>query len=165
MGRRGPARTPTELLKLQGSWRADKRDAKEPKAPKGTPETLLIDLTKTERDVFDQTCRILESMGVLNKTDGTAISRYAKAVVRYNKVSAFCEKRGETYPQYVTDREGNKTIKGIKRFPESYIRNELENTLLRLEREFGLTPSSRAGIEVQEQKPTTDLELKYFGAS
>lgn len=165
MGRRGPAKTPTELLKLQGSWRAKKRDTKEPKAPKGTPETLLVDLTEREKNVFDQTCKVLDSMGVLNKTDGTAISRYCKAIVRYNDICDFCEKNGDTYQQHATDKNGETILKAVRRYPESTIRNELENTLLRLEREFGLTPSARAGIEVQEQKPQTEMEVKYFGAS
>lgn len=153
MGRRGPARMPTEVLKMVGSHRAKHRDAVEPKPPKETPDAS-VQMSEAEQLVFDRVCDHLRSMQLEASTDGDAVARYAKGLVRYNEVCAVTDKYGESY----------ETPKGdIRRRPESSIRNELENTLLKLEREFGLTPSARAGIEIPDRKSNDELERRFIG--
>lgn len=153
MGRRGPAKTPTAVLKMTGSHRAKSRDKVEPKPPTDTPESEIV-LSDAEQRVFDSVCAHLRSMQLEASTDGAAVARYAKGIIRYNEVCAVTDKEGESYL----------TEKGdYKRRPESSIRNELENTLLKLEREFGLTPSARAGLEISDRKSNDNLERKYIG--
>ena len=152
MGARGPARTPTVRLALVGSHRAKSREAKEPK-PKQLKPPTSIKLTSKEKRVFDKAYDLLKSMMLHAQTDGNALARYAKNVVLYNDCCAFIEQHGHTHAVTRIIDGKPKTV-GAKRFAESRIRNELESTLLRLEREFGLTPSARAGLQVD--KPTDE---------
>lgn len=147
MGRRGPPRTPTEHLKLVGSWRADQREGKEPKPEAAKPESQ-VSLTDEEKVVYDQICDLVTGMGLQAKTDGNAIARYAKNLVLYNSLCEFCATNGEHLPTYEII-EGEQTIVGMERFPQSKQKNEVELMLIRLEREFGLTPAARASLHVE----------------
>ena len=162
MGRRGPPRTPTSLLKIAGSNRAASREGKEPKPDASRPKTS-VKMSAPERRVFNTVCKKLKGMGLQADTDGDAIARYAKNLARYNLMSAFTDKHGDTYPVYDRHKDGTKSIRIMKRFPESNIRNELETTLLRIEKDFGLTPSARSGLEVDVVEKLQGLEAKYFG--
>ena len=152
MGSRGPQKTPTVQLALVGSHRAKSREGKEPKPKQAKPSTS-IKLTTAEKRVFNKTYDMLKSMRLHAASDGNALARYAKNVVLYNAVQAACDEYGETVPVVKTI-NGEDVVTGRKRSDESRIRNELESTLLRLEREFGLTPSARAGLQVE--KPTDE---------
>ena len=147
MGTRGPARTPTVKLAELGSHRAKTRAATEPKPATTKPKTTLR-LTPEERRVFNSVCKLLSGMGLQAVTDGNAIARYAMNLLRYQDACDWCVKHGESFPVYETI-NGERKIRHMKRFPQSLVRNELESTLLRLEREFGLTPSARAGLDVE----------------
>lgn len=147
MGSRGPTRTPTVRLAEVGSHRAKSRAKKEPTPDKTKPKTTLK-LTTAERRVFNNICKLLSSMNLQAATDGNAIARYAINLLKYQDACDWCSKHGETFPVYEMV-GGERKIRHVKRFPQSQIRNELEGTLLRLEREFGLTPSARAGLEVE----------------
>jgi len=152
MKKRGPARTPTHLLKLVGSHRAVSREGKEPKPPTEKPKSS-VKMTAQERRVFDIVCETIKGMGLQASTDGNAIARYAKSIVRYNSVCEFILKHGESYAIYDRHKDGTKTIRLMKRFPESSLRNELESSLLRLEQQFGLTPAARASLEIENAAP------------
>ena len=160
MGSRGPARTPTAQLALVGSTRAKQRMEKEPKPDTTKPKTTLK-LTTDERRVFTNICKLLKSMSLQAATDGNAIARYARNLLKYQDACDWCEEHGETYELHQTVK-GEKLLKGVRRYPQSQIRNELEGTLLRLEREFGLTPSARSGLEV-DVKPSTSFQEKFIG--
>ena len=160
MGTRGPARTPTAQLALVGSTRAKQRMEKEPTPDTTKPKTTLK-LTTDERRVFNNICKLLKSMNLQAVTDGNAIARYAMNLLKYQDACDWCSKHGETFPVYEMV-GGERKIRHVKRFPQSQIRNELEGTLLRLEREFGLTPSARSGLEV-DVKPSTSFQEKFIG--
>jgi P27 family predicted phage terminase small subunit len=148
MGSRGPARTPTVRLALVGSHRAKSREKKEPKPRQIKPPTT-IRLTDKERRVFNKTYDLLKSMSLHAQTDGNALARYAKNVILYNDASAFVAKNGHTHAITAIVQGKPKTV-GAKRFAESRMLNELDATLLRIEREFGLTPSARASLQVDQ---------------
>jgi len=162
MGKRGPPRTPTAILKLHGSHRAASREGNEPK-PKAAQPRASIKLSAIERRVFNTACGLVESMGLQAATDGNALARYAKNVVRYNAACEFIEKHGESYAVYDRHNDGTKTIRMMKRFPESFLRNELESTLLRLEQQFGLTPAARASLETDTAQETNATAKRFFG--
>ena len=95
MGTRGPSPTPTRVLELRGSWRANARpgepkpDAARPKPPKW--------LGAEARQAFLYLSRQLDAMGVLTRLDQNALARYVTLWVRYRKAEAFIEKHGDTY--------------------------------------------------------------------
>ena len=145
----GRTRQPTELLKLTGNERAIKRAKREPK-PKPERPACPVSLSSTERRIFNATVEKIESLGLIANTDGAAIGRYAIALARFNRVKKYCDANGLVY----------ESGSGRRRAPESVILNETEQTLLKLEREFGLTPSGRAGLQIERPQPES-LEAKY----
>ncbi len=160
MGQRGPRRTPTAQLALVGSTRAKPRMEKEPKPDETKPDTTLR-LSDDEQRVFANICTLLASMNLQAATDGNAIARYAKNLLRYQLVCDWTDKNGESFPVYEMV-DGEQKIRQMKRYPQSVIRHELEATLLRLEREFGLTPSARSGLEVTTTKKHVGPAAKYL---
>jgi len=151
MGRRGPVRTPTVKLALHDSHLARSRSKTEPQ-PETTKPRTATKLNSTERRIYNTTCKLLATMDLQAEPDGNAIARYAKNVVRYNMISAWVKEHGDTYPVHERHSDGTKTLIGVKRFPQSQIMVEMEMILLRLEREFGLTPSARAGLAIEKPK-------------
>ena len=147
----GRPRTPTRILQLTGSKRAKyNRSATEPK-PGSSKPTTNIKLNTTERRIFDATCKKIAALQLQASTDGNSVARYAQLVNQFNKLKAFCDKNGHSYTANCGD---------PRRRPESQQLNETAGLLLRLEREFGLTPSARAGL--QADVPTVDdLERKF----
>jgi len=153
----GPPRTPTRILKLHGSQLAKTREKVEPKPRKTKPRTA-VKMTAVERRVFDGVCTVVKEMGLQATTDGNALARYAKNIVAYNTACAFLDQHGSTYPIYDRHKDGTKSIRNMKRFPESTMRNELEMTLLRLEKQFGLTAAARAALAVEVPQLSTFAE-------
>lgn len=153
MGGKGPPKTPTAKLRLVGSHLAKSREGQEPVPPDRKP-VAQIEMTDDEKKMYSQVCKMLRAMNIQAASDGNGIARYVRGLVRYNEVSEFLADRGDTYSGV----DGT-----VKRYPQSTIRNELDASLLRLEREFGLTPSARASIHVQKPKANSDLEARYFG--
>jgi P27 family predicted phage terminase small subunit len=162
MGRRGPAPTPTAILKLRGSPLATKRrNLREPKGPPGRPrcpDWLDEDAKAAWRHLIPQ----LDSMGVLTRIDGNALARYCRLWSRWRKAEAFLDKNGEMYP--LKDEAGK--VKCFQPFPQVSIANKLAQQLTRLEQEFGMTPSARTRIQLN--KPMSTLELndpkaRFFG--
>jgi len=97
-------------------------------------------------------------MGVLTITDGKAIERYAYNYVRYWQTAEFVREHGETQP--VLDKEGN--VKSHVLRPESQLLNTLNLQLLKMEQDFGLTPSSRAGIQLEKTQHEDKQKQKFF---
>ena len=157
MGRRGPAPTPTEILKKRGSREVAKR-AKEPKPDKGAPSCPQW-LDKDARAVWKQLVPQLVSLAVVTKIDGNALARYCRLWVRWRQCDEFIRKYGESYATGYKD--GKPT--SFQQFPEVGIVNKLGQQLLRIEQEFGLTPAARTRIEVDVSPPApADDKARFF---
>ncbi len=168
MGKRGPKPTPTKTLKLRGSWRANDRKA-EPQ-PDATRPKCPPWLNQEAKATWKQIVPQLADMGVLTKIDGNALARYCDAWARWRKMAAFMDEKGEMWashePDWV-DKQGEVQkgkIKYLQQFPQVGIYHKLGQMLTRLEAEFGLTPSARAGISVPAgQQGANEDDVKYFG--
>lgn len=150
MGKRGPAPTPTAELKRRGSWRADLA-ANEPVAPEGTPECPDW-LRPDAQAIWARVVPHLEVMGVLTLIDGEMLARYCQTWAKWRECEAFLEKNGNVYPIKTADRkdaEGNVVpgrVTDMKQYPQVNTAIKLADQLTRLEREFGMSPSSRAAL-------------------
>ena len=144
MGQRGPAPTPTDVLRLRGSWRGDVNQ-REPHPEIGRP-TCPTWLSPYAKAAWKQIVPRLEAMGILAKIDGHALSVLCQTWARWRKAEEFIEEHGESYP--VKDREGR--IKYLKRFPQVATAESCARTLNRFMAEFGLTPSARSRIELPQ---------------
>lgn len=157
MGLRGVPPTPSAILKLRGSRLANRPGEPQPeqKAP-SCPSYL----TKAERQVWRQLAKKLERIGVLTIVDQNALARYCVLFVRWRKACDFLEAYGTTQPV----KDGNGNVKCFMHFPQVSEVNKLSVLLLRLEQEFGLTPSSRTRIVVNIPKPQPiDNKGRFFG--
>jgi len=153
MGERGPRPTPTAILEQRGSDLVrDRRN--EPQPEKGHPDVPDW-LDSDAKVIWHQVCTDLDSMGVLTKVDGGALARYCRLFVRWKQADKFIRDRGEMYP--TKNKDGDVT--SFQQFPQVGIVNKLSVELLKIEREFGLTPSSRARIQV-DVKPSGETTGK-----
>ena len=127
MGKRGPKPTPTAILKLRGSRRANLRKG-EPQPERKRPVCpRWLDATAKAcwKDIVPQ----LHTMGVLMKIDANAIVRYCVLWSRWMKAEQFIAKHGETYP--LRDNEGS--VKCLQQFPQVAIAHRLLIALTKIE--------------------------------
>ena len=144
---RGRKPTPSQILELKGSFQKNpqRRRLNEPQASATAPRcpAHLDAIAKAE---WKKICTVLKDLGVLSKADRASIELYCQT---YSQWRDACEK---------VSRHGSvlqvKTRSGIipKRNPFDIIRERNAVVCTRLLVEFGLTPSARSRIEVQQQE-------------
>lgn len=154
----GPPRTPTPILEARGSWLAKERAQTEPKPRSGSPACPKW-LSKQARTIFRATCRELEAMRTLAKSDWAVIARYSDMTIRFLAAVEFLDKYGSTYP--LKDAEGK--LRCMQQFPQVAIYHKLATCLLKIEQELGLTPASRSRIQVAgRQDAPGDTKARFF---
>jgi P27 family predicted phage terminase small subunit len=146
MGTRGPRPTPTRILALRGSWRAGRNPA-EPRPPalRLTPPPWLSEEAKR---VFESLVKPLEAAGLVTTADENALARYAQLSVEYVRCTTFLAQHGDVYVVRGRAGPGGEPGKpvGFRMYPQAKRQLVLSAELLRLEREFGMTPASRAHL-------------------
>jgi len=125
--RPGPRPTPIAILKLRGSWRGEYLRKNEPKA-EGLPETPDY-LSDAEKDMFNSLVEQLDVLGIIGAIDEYELARYCALWTIYKMAIT----------------EGLKLSTILK----------LSDLLLRIEKEFAMTPASRAGFNIPKP-PTAD---------
>lgn len=143
MAKPGPKRTPSKILKMRGSHRA-KRAVQEPE-----PDQLIPDpprpLKGPALQMWNTLSVQLDAMKVITVADGNALHRYCVIWARWARLTdkLALEEADEFYESV-----GDKGQKIIKEHPQVKICAKYADQLLRLEQEFGLTPSARSGLQV-----------------
>ncbi len=169
MGARGPAPTPTNILRLRGSWRADANKG-EPQPPRGAPPCPR-DLPKKAKAVWKRVCGILASMDLLTTADGQQLERYSRFFVRWKACENFIDANGMSYPLYANDPgigyvgkmpDGRALIRFIE-YPQVRESHRLDKALKQIEANFGLTPSARARLTAPAADVEQDEDDAYFG--
>jgi len=149
MGRRGPPKTPTELLRLSGSWRANSRPG-EPTPPAGRPDAPEW-LSPRALEYWHGLVPVLEEMNLLSEADGDALALYVQSLARLAECEEIVTREGLTYTQLAEDG----SIRMIRARPEQRMAKELYTTVSRLGQQFGLSPASRAHLDVKPKAPTS----------
>ena len=158
MGRRGPAPTPTSVLKLRGSWRGD-ANPEEPQPERGVPDMPEF-LEGMSKECWDQLVPLIDGMNVLTLADEVALSMLCKTYANWRRAEALLEKHGDVYP--IRDDAGN--VKYLQQSPYvSIARNNLLALKGMLE-QFGLTPSARSRLRVEPDKTVAkqDARMSYL---
>ncbi len=110
---------------------------------------------------------------MLAQVDRNALARYCTMFSQWHRAQMFLQEHGDTYPVRKivtnTDDEGREVQEAVtvgrKAHPQVRIAARLNDQLLRLEREFGLTPSARARIVISDKSTgSANTKLRFFDA-
>lgn len=175
MGARGPAPTPTGILKARGSWRAN-LNSNEPTPEMGKPACPKY-FTKAQRATWKKLCAGLDNMGILATIDGNQLERYVVYYLRWRDCEAFLAKNGTTYPMksnaascYVGRIPGPaesipEFVVGFEEYPQVKESHRLDKALKQIEASFGLTPSARARLKAPSaHQEDSDGKGRFFSA-
>ncbi len=160
MGDRGPAPTPSNLLKLRGSWRGN-ANPNEPQPDSGVP-SKPEGLGPIADTVWDTMSEQLLAMRVLTVADGYALEVLARTWEKWQEAEDSLTKHGNVFP--IRNPDG--TLKYLQQSPYVGIARHLGDQLIKLLREFGLTPSARtriAAAPVEEGDPLQALLARRHG--
>lgn len=149
MGKRGPAPQPTVLKLLKGNPGKRALNAREPKAP---PVVEMPPppkwLSEHGADLWRQLGPRLIRSKVLAEIDLAAFGMLCNAYHEFRRADEVIAKEGLTYETTTTTGD----TKYAKR-PEVEIRADAFRRTLRMMQEFGLTASSRSGVQADPGKP------------
>lgn len=174
MGARGPAPTPTALLEARGSWRA-KRNQAEPKPPAGPPKCPRT-LKGEARKIWRPLVAMLEKMRLVTIADGAQLERYCVYLARWRQCEAFIAEHGMTYPVkgpadatsymgHVTTAAGAHAVLYFEEYPQLKESHRLDKALKQIEANFGLTPSARARLQLEDEQPAPVGKDRFFPSS
>lgn len=149
MGKRGPAPKPTSLKKLQGNPGKRALPAGEPQPHVGerTPSVPAW-LDDEAKAIWRRYARTLWEMRLLTEVDVEAFASLCEAMALYHTAVEKIQEEGavqETKNGY-TAQSGWMTV-----------RNTALNDMQRLMKEFGMTPSSRAGLNLEPEQQEDDI--------
>ena len=155
MGKRGTKPTPTETLKVRGSWRAKVR-IDEPQPVPGAPDCpeWITGEAKAEweRQIVD-----LDARRLLAKSYRAALAMFCQAWGQYVDAVKYIQERGDAGLITITDK-GNEIQN-----PMVGIQNKAFERANKLGQQFGFSPSAQVGIKTDGTKEKDDK--KRFFAS
>ena len=155
MGSRGPTPTPTSIKLDRGSWRGVAESKNCVVAKSGRPRCPAW-LDPKAKQAWKVIIPELEKLGVLATCDGKALALLCEAFAEWKSAKQAVAKMGPVYP--IKNPDG--TVKYLQQNPYVSIARKSGADLLRLLREFGLTPASRTRIEIAtnngQDESTTD---------
>lgn len=134
MGKRGPQPQPTAVLARRGSWRAKIRVG-EPR-PSGEIKPAPDWLDGDAAEMWDFLLPQLTATGVMTRIDWATLARYCEMWSQW----LVCRADPERFDRYM----------------------RLNGDLLKIEREFGMTPSSRSSIKVDPPAENANNKLRFF---
>lgn len=139
MGKRGPAPKPTRLRLVDGD-KKNRINTDEPVARQGAIEPPG-EMSPEVRAVWDRVVAELDAMQLASPADVDSLRCFCEAVVDHERASAVLAK-------------SNVVIKGLHgglvRNPAVVVQLQAAETIRKFAQEFGLTPSGRTRIRVEE---------------
>jgi P27 family predicted phage terminase small subunit len=161
MGKRGPRKEPTILKIAKGNPGKRPLNKSEPKPPSDdiTPPEWV---TGVAREKWDNVVPKLIGMGVMTNADVDTIARYCTMHEQFVKYLDQCRRGLDVL--VIRDDAGK--VKYMQSTPAATMMTKLAASMLRIEQEFGLTPSARSGLSATQSKPTDEVEdfFKLHGA-
>jgi P27 family predicted phage terminase small subunit len=149
---RGRKPTPTKLKILAGT-RAARVNHHEPMLPPARPE-IPEHLDALARGEWERLCPILERMGVLTEADGAALTIYCECYSKWLRARGEVAKRGLLIEvsRTVTSKRGAtvETTGSVKANPAVMIEVQMARLMKEILIEFGLTPSARSRVKINE---------------
>ena len=165
MGTRGPKKTPTAVKRARGTYRADRDAGVEVNAGEPPMPSWLSDTAeKLWRELAPQLVR----ENLLTPIDGLVFALLCDTWGTFQTCHEWLDGDPEKmFTAAVTiDKEGEEHEGSVYQHPIVSIWHKSRNDLLRLSREFGLTPSARSGMRIganddAEDDPLAKLSQRF----
>ena len=160
MGKRGPAPAPTALKLVKGVQKhnPDRVNRNEPQPGDGevAPPAWL---TAEARALWDQLAADLERKGVLKAWDCEEFAVWCDAAARRREAAAALEIGRSVVEEPIVNKAGEVVGYRLVRNPWTLVLKDSTDTLLRFGARFGLTPSDRSQLKVDDgtKNPKDDL--------
>lgn len=152
--KRGPKPTPTHLRLTRGNPQNRPLPEGEPQPPPGVPDRPYWLTNPVACECWAEITATLCRMGLTTKADAQVLARYCVMFAHWRQAQEFIDKNGPVYT--IKDSEGR--AKYVQQWPQVNIATRLADQMLRIETEYGLTPSSRTQINVPKAiEPMSDL--------
>ena len=143
MGRRGPPKKPTALVKLAGNPGHRPLPKNEPEPPPAASLEPPAWVDGKAREIWNEAIVPLVASKLARSVDVLVLARYCVLFAEWLRARDAI-KVSAVYP--IKDAEGN--VVRIAERPESANLRKLNRELLIIEREFGQTPAARTRIQV-----------------
>lgn len=150
MGKRGPAPEPSILKYIRGNPSKETLNTAEPTpalVPQNFPPPKTLDAKAVE--VWNEMVPKLARMRVLTEADVPTLTRYCIEAVLYLACYEKVRIAGEEYTHWELDpnrTDGKLRIKYTQVAPWATQMHRHHAAMLRIEQEFGMTPSSRSQV-------------------
>jgi P27 family predicted phage terminase small subunit len=135
-GQRGPQKRPTSLRMLRGESRPSRIGHGEPVPRAAEPEPPTW-FDERHRQTWERLTTEIRGMHLLHSADQDVLAALVRAVCRHEDAGRIVAAEG----LMVTGKDGQRV-----RHPAVIVEREAAETVRRLAREFGLTPSGRADL-------------------
>lgn len=159
----GRPRKPTELKRLQGTYRPDReaKDEIKPPAVEDLPRAPAW-MSTTGKRLYKNMAPTLQEKKLLTVLDMDLFMTACHEYGKYIEFEKLLKKKGSTYEVWDEDRNGNKYLKAVGQRPEVVIsRNCLEAANKILSR-FGFTPADRAKLSIVAEKEKEQSPLEQL---
>lgn len=149
---RGRPRKPDEQKKREGTYRPDRDDQFEADSAIPDPPPMLTDTSggdllnewrRRGMNHWNRLTEFLSEASLISRLDGDALALLCFAFVEYEEA----DKEVAMYGLTVMSDKG-----GVYQHPAVGVRTNAWKKILRLCREFGMTPSARASLKVTDDK-------------
>jgi P27 family predicted phage terminase small subunit len=148
------------MKKLNGTFRADRAAPGEPTSL-GLPGLPRWIKNKDARAEFKRLSRMLNNMGVVGEVDSNELTRYVTTWVRWRRTVEALEKKGEEVSEMKSANGSYMQVSALHSAERS-----LADQLARLAASFGMTPSARTRISVNQAEREAapgDAVLGFIG--
>jgi len=146
-GKSGRKRQPASILKLRGTFRADRQSGANPEPPTAIPTPPKM-LTGIALEEWDRITKLLAEAGCIAELDRTLLAAYCIEWAKFAKANGqlrLCKSMLA------------RTTKGSKQaHPLLGISNRAFANLLRICGEFGLSPAARARLSIEAKAAGDD---------
>jgi len=145
VGKRGPAPTPTATAKKRGTYRPDRRKAE----PQPTGEAKKPAWVKgAAAKHWKALAPWLAELDLLTALDTVALGLLCDAMADYLEAGAVINEKAADGNKFVSVTDKGNEIQN----PLVGVRNKAWDRVVKLLREFGMTPSARAGLAISNAK-------------
>lgn len=157
MGKRGPRPQPSSIRIARGNPGKRPLNDREPVPAGGSihPPEWVVGVARAK---WDDVVPKLESMRVITPADVEAIARYC---AMYEQWVKYLEQMRRGLDVIVLrDKDGK--VRYMQSSPAATMFVKLAASMLRIEQEYGLTPSARTGISTSDGETDEDRALRAF---